>query len=181
MQDADWKVALAKTKKHIQLKLKQKTLSGAHSAARLGAEPVEHYLGVSYEKILNGDWEWKEEHTLSQQMIRIADSEISKEVEGAQTIKEKEVKVISKDPLEPFYNQVSDSTEGVDEMEHEKELKLIEDAAKGDIELELMIDALKEGKKRAEIAELLDKTPKQLDKVREKLITKVRNLKRAAI
>ena len=41
-----------------------------------------------------------------------------------------------------------------------------------------MWEAIKEGKKRAEIAALLEITPKQLDKVREKFIMRVRNLKR---
>lgn len=180
VKDTDWKVALAKTKKHIQLRIKQKTISGAHASARLGAEPVEHYLGISYEKILNGDWEWKEEFTLAQQMIRIVDSEISKEVEQSKTIKEQEVKITSQDPMDVFYNQVSDSNEGINEEEYKKELKLVEDAINGDIELEIMWDALKEGKKRSEIAALLDITPKQLDKVREKLVNRVRNLKKGA-
>ena len=40
-----------------------------------------------------------------------------------------------------------------------------------------MWDALKEGKKRAEIADLLDMQPKQFDKLKEKLIKQVKDFK----
>src|ERR1700744_3787019 len=81
LSDADWKAALAKCKEHIKWRLRQRTLSGAHSASNLGADPVDHYLGIAYEKLLAGDWEWKDDFTLGQQLIRIADSYISKQVE----------------------------------------------------------------------------------------------------
>jgi len=57
LKENDWVVVLAKCKKHIRLKLKQKTLSGAHAASNVGADPVDHYLSMAYTKLLEGEWE----------------------------------------------------------------------------------------------------------------------------
>ena len=174
LDERDWKIALKKCKDHIKWKLKQKTLSGAHSASRLGADAVDHYLGVSYEKILSGEWEWKAEFSLVEQMIRIADSYISAEVEKKKTKKEESCKIGYRDVELEFYDLV----EPLDTLEEEyifaEKLKRIEDAIDGDPELELFMDAVKAGMKRAEVASMLDLQPRQLDKVRERLFRKVR-------
>jgi len=174
LTDTDWKVALAKCKKHIELRLWQKTLSGAHSASNLGADSVEHYLSLSYEKILTGEWEWKEEYTLAEQMIRIVNSLISKEVDKVKTAKGKSFKISYRNIEEEFYNLV-DEPENLDELAlHETKLHSIETAICGDEQLEFIVEALKEGKKRTEIASLMDITPRQFDKLRERLIRCVR-------
>jgi len=102
--EADWKVALKKCKDHIKWKLRQKTLYGAHTASRLGTDPVEHYLEISFEKIFSGEWEWKDEYSLTEQMIRIANSYISTEVEKKESKKEKSFKICYKDIEEEFYD-----------------------------------------------------------------------------
>jgi len=181
VSDTEWRVAIHKTKRHISLKVKQKTLSGVHAGARLGAEALDHYLGISYEKIINGNWEWKETFSLAEQMIRIVDSEINKEVEKSKTVKAKEMKLISTPSTEDFYSTIDAESSEDDSNECEKQLKIVEAAAKEDIQLEIMLEAVKEGKKRAEIADLLEINPKQLDKLREKLIAKARTLQSAAV
>ena len=174
LTDADWKVALSKCKEHIRWRLKQKTLSGAHSASNLGAEAVDHYLGVAYEKILTGEWEWKENFTLAQQMIRVANSYISKEVEKATSAKSDAFKIIYKDIEEEFYDLASPPAEEQEEQEMDDRLQVIEVAAAGDEELEFMIEGLKEGRKRADIAELLGLGVRQVDKLREKLMRRIK-------
>lgn len=175
LSDADWKVALKKCKDHIRWKLKQKTLFGAHSASRLGADPVEHYLGISHEKILFGEWEWKDDYSLTEQMIRIVDSYISTEVEKKKTQKEKSFKTLYKHIEEEFYDLVDppDSTE--EEAIFAERLQLIMGAIKGDAQLELFMEAIKERMKRCDVAVILDIQPRQLDKVREKLMRRVRS------
>ena len=174
LSERDWKVALKKCKDHIKWKLRQKTLSGAHSASRLGVDPVDHYLGISYEKILSGEWEWKDEFSLVEQMIRIVDSYISAEVEKKKTKKEESLKIGYKDIESEFY----DLAEPPDSLEEEgifaERLKIINDAIKGDSQLELFMEAVKEGMKRSDVAAMLDLQPRQLDKVRERLFRKVR-------
>lgn len=177
LRDADWKVALKKCKDHLKWKLRQKTLSGAHSASRLGADPIEHYLGISYEKILTGEWEWKDEYSLTEQLIRIADSYINTEVEKKKTKKEKLLKIKYKDIEHEFYNLTDPPDSLEEEAEFTERLQLIENAIKGDAQLELFMEAVREGMKRADVAEILEIQPRQLDKVREKLLKRVRNYK----
>ena len=174
LSERDWKVALKKCKDHIKWKLRQKTLSGAHSASRLGADPVDHYLGISYEKILSGEWEWKEEFSLVEQMIRIVDSYISAEVEKKKTKKEKSLKIGYKDIESEFYDLAEPPDSSDEEGEFNERLKIINDAIKGDSQLELFMEAVKEGMKRSDVAAMLDLQPRQLDKVRERLFRKIR-------
>lgn len=174
LDEQDWKVALKKCKDHIKWKLRQKTLSGAHSASRLGADPVEHYLGISYEKILTGEWEWKKEYSLIEQMIRIADSYISTEVEKKKTKKEESFKIGYTDLEGEFYDLLEPPDSSEEEAIFAEKLKVIDDAIRGDSQLEVFMDAVREGMKRAEIAAMLDIQPRQLDKVREKLFRRVK-------
>lgn len=181
LSDADWKVALKKCKDHLKWKLKQKTLSGAHSASRLGADPIEHYLGISYEKILTGDWEWKDEYSLAEQMIRIVDSYIDTEIEKYESHKGKSFKIRYGDIEHEFYDLTDPPDSSEKEAEFTERLQLIKNAIKGDTQLELMMEAVKEGMKRAEIAEILEIQPRQLDKLRERLMRTVRNYKSSKI
>ncbi|QEC40238.1 sigma-70 family RNA polymerase sigma factor [Pseudobacter ginsenosidimutans] len=158
VNDQEWKVALKKCKNHIEWKLKAKTISGAHSASVLGGDPVEHYLGVAYEKLLAGDWEWKDEYGLAEQMIRIIDSQISKQVEKAETRKAHESQVVYMDMETGFYDIADAPLTPREEIMMDAQLQAIEKAIDGDDQLLFIVEALKEGKKRAEIAELLDIT-----------------------
>jgi ribosome-associated translation inhibitor RaiA len=167
--EQDWKVALKKCKRHIKLRLRAKTLSGAHSAPVLGGDPVDHYLGMAYEKLLAGTWEWKDEYSLAEQMIRIIDSQISKQVEKAKTRQAQERQVVFRDMETCFYDVVDLPLTPHEEIMMDAQLKAIEKAVDGDEQLLFIVEALKEGKKRAEIAELLDITPRQLDKLKEKI------------
>lgn len=174
LDERDWKVALKKCKDHIRWKLKQKTLSGAHSASRLGADALEHYLGISYEKILAGEWEWKKEYSLIEQMIRIIDSYISTEVEKKKTKKEESFEIGYRDIEREFYDLAEPPDSSEEEAIFAEQLKKIYDAIRGDTQLEIFMDAIKEGMKRADIAHLLDLQPRQLDKIKEKLLRKVK-------
>lgn len=175
LSERDWKIALKKCKNHIKWKLRQKTLSGAHSAERLGVDPVDHYLGISYEKILFGEWEWKEQYSLVEQMIRIINSYISTEVEKKKTKKEQSFKVDYTDNEDEFYDREGPPDPDEEDTIYTDQLHKIETAIKGDSQLELFIGAVKEGMKRADIAMLLELQPRQLDKLRERLIRTVRN------
>lgn len=176
LTDADWKVALAKCKFHLRWKLKQKTLSGAHSASRLGADPIDYYLGVSYEKLLSGEWEWRQEYSLFEQLVRIIDSTISKEIEKVGTKKNESVKITYKEDMDLFYEE-NDESDVKTQKVFDEQLREVERAAEGDEQLEFIISALKEGKKRSEIACLMDIQPRQFDKLREKLIRRLKNSK----
>lgn len=178
LKDADWGIALAKCEEHIKLRLRQKTLYGVHSQSSLGADPVDHYLSLAYEKLISGDWEFQ--YDLTEQLIRIIDSYISKAIEHADTAKSQALKIKYTEKDIEFYEALPPSafnSEG-DEADDKKYLARVisvDEAVQGDIELELLWDGVKEGKKRADIAALLEKTPRQFDKLREKLIKKVKS------
>ena len=174
---SQWEVALAKSIRYIELKLRKKTLYGAHSGSRLGSEAVDHYVSLAYEKIISGEWEFKDNMDIAEQMIRIIGSYISKAVEHSKTDKAAALK-LEYVPIEgEFYEREIDSGEGnsIYEKMYALMIEGVDAAAQDDIELEVIWDAIKEGKTRSEIAALLDKTPRQFDKLREKLINMVKS------
>ena len=173
LTEKDWELALQLCKEHLKWRLKKRTLSGVFSSGNLGVEAMDHYLGLAYEKILLGEWEWKVQFSLGEQMIRIIDSSMSKEVEkkdaGSAHLSHF---IYPGDELE-FYNEESTEERPVDEAVNKFKLEIVEKACKGDGQLEFIIEALKEGKKRAEIATLLEIQPRQFDKLREKLLSRI--------
>lgn len=172
LSDNDWRIAIKKCKTHLQWKLKKKTLYGAHTSTNLGSDPIEYYINLGTDKILSGEWEWKSQFSLSQQLIRIVDSAISKEVEKIGTKKAAELKIEYTDDLE-FYD-FEDIQNHDSEQEYQQRIELIGKAVKGDNQLEEMWDCIKNLYKRSEIAELMGLTPKQFDKLKERFIEKVR-------
>lgn len=171
----DWKIVLYKCKKHIRIRLKQKTLTGAHAASTIGSDPVEYYLGLAYTKLLEGAWEWKQQYTLLEQMIRAIDSAITKQVEKHTTKKAEALRIVYRDDItDEFYVVEDDHFEPDEEQKFKEQADALHDAARGDTELEIIYEAICERMKRADIAELLGKSPKQFDKLKEKLINKVR-------
>ena len=175
LTDNNWRAALDKCKKHIDLKLKQKTLSGAHSSSNLGTDPIDYYLEVSFQKLLLGEWEWKDEYDIATQMIRIINSYISKEVEKASSVKAQSFQIQYRDFNEEFYEVAAPPESTLENNITEARIQIIESAISGDEEIEYIFEAIKEGKKRSEIAELLEINPRQFDKKREKLIRLVLN------
>lgn len=178
LTDNDWRVALKKCKEHIKLRLFQKTLFGAHTSTNLGKDPFDYYLDIACDKILVGDWEWQDKFDLSEQLIRIINSHISTEVEKYKTQKEGFVKYI--DIEDEFYKVPYEETDEIDENDYELRLDIIQQAVDGDIELELLWESIKEGKKRIEIADLLEVDTRRIDKLREKLVIRVKQIKNLA-
>lgn len=176
ISSSQWEEALAKSMRFIELKLRRKTLYGAHLGSRLGAEAADHYISLAYEKIISGKWEFKDDRDIAEQMIRIIGSEMSKAVEQVKTEKADTFKV-EYVPIEyEFYEKEIDSGEqnAVYEKMYQFMVDEVDEAVRDDIELSIIWDAIKEGKNRSEIAALLDKDRRQFDKLREKLIKMVK-------
>ncbi|GAA4334919.1 hypothetical protein [Flaviaesturariibacter amylovorans] len=173
--DKEWQEALAKCVKHLSIKLRKKTLYGVHAASRLGAEASDHYISLAYERIISGEWEFKDGMDIAEQMIRIIGSYMSKAIEHSQTERANLSRVTYSEIDEEFYEREIDS--GANEI-YEKVYAImvgdVDEAVKDDEELFFIWDAIKEGKTRSEIAALMDKTVRQFDKLREKLIRTVK-------
>jgi hypothetical protein len=172
-----WEEALARSIRYIELKLRRKTLYGAHAGSRLGAEAVDHYVSFAYEKIISGEWDFKDDRDIAEQMIRIIGSTISKVIKHSKTEKAEAFKVEYVPIEDEFYEREIDSGEqnAIYEKMYELMVDAVDEAVEDDIELVIIWDAIKEGKTRSDIAALLDKDPRQFDKLRDKLIKTVKN------
>lgn len=173
--ELEWALALKKCQKHIIYKIGKKTLYGAHTVARLGVDPIEYYINYAYDAILSGRWEWKESNSLSDQLILIADSTISTEVEKTKTGKATyEPHLVNLDLT--FYDLVDPSyqLDASKEVLFNAQIKVVEECIKGDEDLEIFWECTKDGMKRVDIAEFMEKTTKQVDKIREKFVKKIK-------
>lgn len=175
--DDQWIKALKKCKDHIERRLRRRTLFGAHTEERLGKDPLDYYVEYATDAIIEGEWEWKEGRTLGQQLIRIADNRIGKEVEKYKTESGGEFSMAADEIDETFYDDdlPPDQPTLVQEAVFSKKITIIEEAIKGDENLEMFWECVKEGMKREEIAIFMEKKPRQVDKLREKLINKIKN------
>ena len=174
LTDDDWRVAIKKCQEHVRWKVRQRTLYGAHAPERLGMDPIDYYVDLAHEKVIAGDWEWKDQFTISEQMIRIADSHISTEVEKSKTKKAESVSIRFTDEIELY--EVEDDFDEAQEKEFQDRFDAVDKAVAGEKELEELWECVKAGYKRSEIAELMSLKPRQLDKLKERLVERVRKL-----
>lgn len=175
--DNQWIKALKKCRVHVVIRLRKRTLFGAHTEERLGMDPVEYYVQFAYNAVLDGDWEWKDGRTLGQQLVRIADNRIGKEVQKYGTTPGDSFSMAGEEMDEIFYTDDPpfDTPTHVQEAVYSKKISVIEEAIQGDENLEMFWECIKDGMKREAIATFLEKKPKQIDKLREKLIAKVKS------
>jgi hypothetical protein len=175
--DTQWVKALKKCRAHVITRLKRRTLFGAHTEERHGMDPVEYYVSFAYQAILEGNWEWKDGRTLGQQLVRIADNRIGKEVEKYKTEQNDQISMAGENIDDFFYSEDKppDEPSLLQEAVFIKKISVIEEAIIGDVNLEAFWECIKDGMKREEIASFIEKSPKQIDKIREKLINKIKS------
>lgn len=189
ISNIEWKIALKKAENHLDYRLWNKTKFGAHTAENLGVPAKEYYLNFAYMSIIYGSWEWKNNFDLTQQLIRIIDSRISTIVESYRKAKVKNeerlkegkyeltTSIVTQDVESKFYD-----LEGENKISEEELLKVEEEYNKidqfvtesNDDDIIMFWECVKEGYTRGEIAEFIGKTPKQLDKVKEKFLRQIR-------
>jgi hypothetical protein len=186
----EWEIAFRKCKAHIIYRLKGNTKFGAHTAEHLGVPALEYYHEYTYSSIIFGHWEWKDDFDLTQQLVRIADSRISTVVESFRKAKAKNEKrekegkyplttgVKSLDIEGTFYKLTNEEIDEEAIAKAEKNYKEIEQhiTESKDDDIILFWECIKEGYKRDEIAQLMEKSPKQLDKIREKFLRQIRKV-----
>lgn len=177
--EREWAIALAKCRDHIILRLGNRTLYGAHTETRLGAEPVQYYTSFAFTAILSGSWEWKEKNSLSEQMILIANSTISTEVEKMRTKKAGTAPktIYVDDPTKLFYEQDTsdDEPSQMENLVLEHKLAHIEKTISGDEDLEFFWEGVKEGMNSSELADYFGKSVTQVYKLRERFVKKIKH------
>jgi len=185
----EWEIALRKAEKHLDYRLWNKTVFGAHTVENLKVPAKEYYFNYAYMSILNGSWEWKNDFDLPQQLIRIIDSRISTVVKAYRKAKLKNEERVQEGKY-AFTNSIEiqdiESTfydlESEEEISEEELLKVEEEynridqfvSESEDEDFIMFWDCVKEGYTRSDIAELIGKTPKQLDKIKEKFLRQLR-------
>lgn len=174
--ERDWAVAFDKCREHCKLRVEHRKLFGAHSRSKLVDEAEDYYTKQACELLISGGWEWKDEYSLGDQMIRIVGSKISAEVEKTKTKKAETLKHVTISLEETFYQPISSTSEELKEMEEllSSQVECLELTVQGDTDLAYYWECIKEKMKRKEIAEVMDKTVRQIDKVREKFVDLVR-------
>lgn len=176
VSDAQWVKALEKCRKHVLLRLRKQALFGAHAAERLGMDPVDYYVSFAYDAIIEGNWEWNDKRTLGQQMARIAENRIGKEVEQYQKEPNGQFSMDGDKMDEIFYSSdlPPDQPTTIQEVVYAKKINIIEEAIQGNNDLEWFWDCVKEGMKPNEIAVFMEKDIRKIYKLRETLIDKVK-------
>jgi hypothetical protein len=165
ISDQEWDEICTRCKSLLSKKLHY-TSFGAHSEKELGMPAVDYYLHEAIGKIFSFEWEWKfEKYSIVDQILRIANSLISKNVD----------KYRLKDEKGHIETRLDDSFEInlFDEVYDDKwdDLVLcIERIIEGDLDLKMLWESIKEGLKSNEIAELFDKPVKYIYRQNEKLI-----------
>lgn len=133
ISDAEWREALKILGVYILRQIRGRTRFGAHSESVLGMSPLDYYTGEVIEALFSGAWKWKEETSLAEQLKLIAWSKISAQVQKYETKKE----VFKTSDLSEALMQV--------EQEDDESIELYDicrEAAKGDDELELYVQAV---------------------------------------
>lgn len=176
VEEAIWAAALEKCRIHIGMRIRGRTNSGAHTDARLGMDPLDYYLSYAYDAIIQGTWEWKDEYSLSQQMIRIIESTISTEVDKVKTKKSAENKIISSGSTDFWVATDLEDTQDnmVEQILNDKKVSVIDESIKGNEDFECFWECVKDGMRTIQIAEFMEKTPKQVYKIQERFVKKIK-------
>ena len=133
ISEAEWKDALKSLGVYIMRQIRGKTRYGAHSESVLGMPPVDYYTGEVVEALFTGKWKWKEDATLEEQLKSIAGSKISAQVQKYRTRKD----ILSTNDLGEAAMMEANEDEESKEM-----YDICLEAAKGDDELELYVQAV---------------------------------------
>lgn len=178
VSDSEWLAAMAKCHEHMKLKLKRKTLTGAHSTAVLSMPAPEYYLTNAIQKLYEPEgWDWKfEKYTLTEQLIRIINSMISEQVRKYKVEKANNPAVHFTDDDDVFETEDQLTEEEAKERESaiDEFLVLTEEAIKGDDNLETLYLHLMENKSYPDIAKEMNIDIKKVYKLAEKLKEKVK-------
>ena len=165
--DAEWERAMKTLSDYITWKLRGRTLYGAHSEQELGQRAVSFYMREAYLKLAEYVWEWKEEHTLEEQLMRIASSLIQKREE--KYVRNAEHRTLRMDMDAIFASGLEPEEERLLDIAYE----IAEAAVKGDAELERFLNAIEMCRSCDEICEYLSCDKATIYNLRRKLIRRL--------
>jgi len=176
VEETVWAAAIEKCRVHVHFRINGRTKIGAHTDTRLGMDPYDYYLTYAYDALIFGAWEWKEEYSLSEQMIRIIESTISTEVDKLKTKKAAANKTVSSFSSDFWFAADSEEEDPgmVEEILNNKKVSVIEESIKGNEDFESFWECVKDGMRPQQIAEFMEKMPKQIYKIQERFVKKIK-------
>ncbi|MFW5803632.1 MAG: RNA polymerase sigma factor [bacterium] len=167
--DKEWDEIITRCKKGIEHRL-WLTEYGAHSEAELGEPADIFYIRKAIEKVYSFEWSWDyEQISIAEHLITIANTLISNQLDHYRRKQKREEKVIVFND-ELYYDAFEDVyDERIDQL-----IECIERLTAGMDDLGFYWEAIKEGKKSREIAELMELPVKAIYKKNDKLIYQAR-------
>lgn len=180
ISDEEWKSAIVKCRASVKMRIKGRTKFGVHSGINLGEKAVEKYTGESILAVLEGEWEFKEKFSLTEQLIRIAQSKISSAVEKAGNKRNKPESYIylneNQDLIDIFYKDELkfDELDLEEKARMEKQFLIMEEVAETNPDFKEYFECVGEGLKSSEIAIILDKDVNWVYKLTESFKNEVR-------
>lgn len=166
--DEEWEAILTRCKNAIKHRIRY-TEYGAHSEAELGMPALDYYINEAITKIFQFDWYWDFKNVkIEEHIITIANSLITRQVDSYKRKQGKEVRLTYNDEV------AYDLFEDVYDEEVDQLIECIEKITAGDYDLNFYWEAIKEGRKPREIAELMEVDVRKVYKKNDKLIYQAR-------
>lgn len=157
----EWPGIIKKCYGHVQIRLKNRTKSGAHCEQRLGMPAHDYYVGNAIKAIYEQSWEWKyEKYDITTQLSRIINSMISNEVRRYKAEQKHSLQLpllIENDKFDHVYTGEEDE-DALDEIYHQECSQALQKACEGNHQYQQFIKLKMDGKKYSEIAEIIECT-----------------------
>lgn len=168
----DIRMARKCLREYVIRKLRNNTLYGAHTVEWLGEEPIEYYSQTAWQKLCNGDWQWKENRSLIGQLCRIASCLIQMEVKKYKRAEARGETDVIHDFDMMF--QVPDTMEA-DLDRKEEGFVMIMEAVQGKPELVAYVEAAFDGAANNEdIAEKLNMDVEEVLRIERRVLYKIK-------
>lgn len=180
LSEDDWMVAMEKCKRLIDYRVKGRTKFGCHSKENLGESPFDYYFNKALDKLYEGEWEWKDQYSFSEQVCRIVGSIISENVRKYKKNNEKNFESIQKEisfeDIAYYFGVDFDEEIKVKEKEkiYEEQLNTIQEVIDGNNDMETLFLCVLDGKNKDEICSETGWERKKLYKITDQMKTKVK-------
>lgn len=151
--------AIKKCYIHVDLRLQNKTLSGAHCEQRLGMPAHDYYVGNAIKALYELRWEWKyEQYDISTQLIRIIDSMISAEVRKFKSERKRNIQLpllVENDELAYEINANEEDYDPIEEAYHNQCAQALHSSCEDKTEYQHFLKLKLAGKNCNEISEIM--------------------------
>lgn len=182
LSQREWRTVVDKLFKFVYFRLKDKTLYGAHTESNLKVNPADYYVDTAIEKLISGEWKWKRELSIDEQLKRIVNSLMSSEVRIYENNIEKKKLFLFDEVSVGFETYIKESVcEAKRETDktHKIFYAAIEECVKNDKELQSYTRAFEVCDTFDEMQKLLHWPKKKLYALQKKLTRKIKSYLRS--